>query len=557
MYIEYALRTVEEDRVKFSRLILLLEDVVQDQVNRVAKAYPEVNRELLVQMAADVDPTERKTHLMWIAKQMARGILKMPEDAPKTREALGEFEAAKANRVLTGPSGDIQRYPTFAALISKLHDISGDRQRAEKAVAQVHAGTKVVYDKPPWRVIEITTPEACVRLSKGAGWCVQHGEAAAAYLQDGPLYLIQRQGHRYALAHESSGSLKGVSDEPLVVDAGEANTLYEILRAAGLRKFEHEDLGSLRELAEASKTKEYQDFQLALSRYSHEPWTVLKVTEPSEVKLMTVGTAWPWRDLEWYSKEAAPLFVILRHGRRYAWANESYGKLRGLNGQELEADGKEREYDKRYGALRELYDALRTAGVEVFTKDLANLRSRAQIAIPKGRKLLMIKIVIDHLSSAIINMADSMEDGRMITAGQHELVPDETSREYADILNSDHDERGAWEKMYKLHDKLAAGIDHVLSSISGSRRLKSEVLRLAWLGMGNVLGQASEGKDSPKLPQVPRDVPEAIQSHMADRWGPYREKYTEGLTDAEERKALGVYEEMAAAMNRALIGFDA
>lgn len=68
-----------------------------------------------------------------------------------------------------------------------------------------------------WQVIEITDPETCVRLTEGSGWCVKEHEFAERYLEDGPLYLIIRNGKRFALLHFETDSYMDPYDDPLLM----------------------------------------------------------------------------------------------------------------------------------------------------------------------------------------------------------------------------------------------------------------------------------------------------------------------------------------------------
>jgi hypothetical protein len=69
-----------------------------------------------------------------------------------------------------------------------------------------------------WQVIEITDPETCVRLTDGSGWCVQEYDYARDYLNHGPLYLVLRNGKRFALIHFESDSYMDPYDNPLTLD---------------------------------------------------------------------------------------------------------------------------------------------------------------------------------------------------------------------------------------------------------------------------------------------------------------------------------------------------
>jgi hypothetical protein len=75
--------------------------------------------------------------------------------------------------------------------------------------------TEVASGETGLRVIEITDPDTCVKLSKDSGWCVQKHEFAKQYLEKGPLYLIVKDGKRFALISFATSSFMDVYDNPL------------------------------------------------------------------------------------------------------------------------------------------------------------------------------------------------------------------------------------------------------------------------------------------------------------------------------------------------------
>jgi hypothetical protein len=75
--------------------------------------------------------------------------------------------------------------------------------------------TEVASGEKGLRVIEITDPDICVKLTKDSGWCVQREPHAKKYLNKGPLYLIVKDGKRFALISFATSSFMDVYDNPL------------------------------------------------------------------------------------------------------------------------------------------------------------------------------------------------------------------------------------------------------------------------------------------------------------------------------------------------------
>jgi hypothetical protein len=92
--------------------------------------------------------------------------------------------------------------------------------------------TEVASGEKGLRVIEITDPDTCVKLTKDSGWCVQKHEFAEEYLEKGPLYLIVKDGKRFALISFATSSFMDVYDNPL-----KAETIRYIFNNSDLGKY--------------------------------------------------------------------------------------------------------------------------------------------------------------------------------------------------------------------------------------------------------------------------------------------------------------------------------
>ena len=82
------------------------------------------------------------------------------------------------------------------------------------------------------KVIKITDKNTCINLTKESGWCVQNDREATLYLDQGPLYLILKDGKRFALIHFKTSSFMDVQDNPL-----ELKTIKYIFDNSDLKKY--------------------------------------------------------------------------------------------------------------------------------------------------------------------------------------------------------------------------------------------------------------------------------------------------------------------------------
>jgi hypothetical protein len=63
-----------------------------------------------------------------------------------------------------------------------------------------------------YRVVQITDAMTAMKESEGTNWDLQNKQYANFYLQHGPLYLIYKNGEKYAMAHPDTGMMTDIRD---------------------------------------------------------------------------------------------------------------------------------------------------------------------------------------------------------------------------------------------------------------------------------------------------------------------------------------------------------
>jgi hypothetical protein len=66
-----------------------------------------------------------------------------------------------------------------------------------------------------YKIYEITDVQLCIKIGQGTSWCIQGEEWATKYLDKGPLYLIIRNNHRFALLSFEYGQFMDIKDNSL------------------------------------------------------------------------------------------------------------------------------------------------------------------------------------------------------------------------------------------------------------------------------------------------------------------------------------------------------
>jgi hypothetical protein len=78
--------------------------------------------------------------------------------------------------------------------------------------------SKPVAQGKEYKIYKVTDIDTCVKIGKGTSWCIQGEDYARQYLEDGPLYLVTKNNHRFALLSFESFQFKDVNDVELKTD---------------------------------------------------------------------------------------------------------------------------------------------------------------------------------------------------------------------------------------------------------------------------------------------------------------------------------------------------
>jgi hypothetical protein len=191
-----------------------------------------------------VDPTgDRGSYLEWVVSRVNRGNIRWPEDKARVSRALKEYNSLKKQpRYLKqyNVSPDINHY--------SLHDlekinrsIHGDPDLVPEPGEKIFPETKwfatinegrdkILMVGGPGTDLKQSIQSACA-LGAGTEWCTggEEGEDSARhYLEQGPLFIIYRDGKPYA--QTDSDQLMDVDDNPISIEDDEAlwNGLAEV-----------------------------------------------------------------------------------------------------------------------------------------------------------------------------------------------------------------------------------------------------------------------------------------------------------------------------------------
>jgi hypothetical protein len=170
----------------------------------------------------EADPTPGGTYSNWITKMMLSGSLIFPEDVSKVQGKLKGFQLNQHK--LPKEKRDIANYKTYGDLVKTLEQHAGTRGKLEAKRLAIEEGQEILFEKSlqghTYTVIEVTTIEASAKMARHTEWCVKDPTYSERYLDEGPLFFIDRDGARYVLAHYDGGEymIMDVYDEPISGD---------------------------------------------------------------------------------------------------------------------------------------------------------------------------------------------------------------------------------------------------------------------------------------------------------------------------------------------------
>jgi hypothetical protein len=180
-----------------------------------------------IELCIAADPSPNQTdYTAWIAKQLAKGQIRLPEDTEKMKEQLGMFQKFKKSPAFTF-NKDIQQYDTVK-LFETLEQATaaGMGSKKEEKREKVRQGAEIVVKNGDVTIYKVTEPAAAIELGGGTNWCTAApgNSMASHYLKDGPLYIFFDAGSAVAQLHPESNQFMNRADVCILESVtGESN----------------------------------------------------------------------------------------------------------------------------------------------------------------------------------------------------------------------------------------------------------------------------------------------------------------------------------------------
>lgn len=176
----------------------------------------------MFELVLTCDPTRTGRYAAWLARWRRRmwsiaGLRTMAsiENLDALRLALKQFDSIRPN--LLPANRDINLYANVEELLEAQTFLKSQDVRAARASerATAHAGSTILFDKDPWRLVRLNTAEAARWWGRGTRWCTSSRgpQAFDAYSSQGALLVLLTPQGRYQLATRT-GEFMNAVDRP-------------------------------------------------------------------------------------------------------------------------------------------------------------------------------------------------------------------------------------------------------------------------------------------------------------------------------------------------------
>jgi hypothetical protein len=160
----------------------------------------------IIELAFDADPTDNGNYTPWVVTQVLSENIQLPEDTEDIAKLLMVYNRIKPFLPAQEDGINLKNINEYLSpkrlkeIVEKYADLRAKRGGAKEDAIK---GQRIVLEQGPYTVIEALTPHAAAKLTRegDANWCVSNIETAREYLDDGPLYFIDKNGQRFVLAH--------------------------------------------------------------------------------------------------------------------------------------------------------------------------------------------------------------------------------------------------------------------------------------------------------------------------------------------------------------------
>ena len=152
----------------------------------------------IIEILANVDPTQTGDYMEWLAREASRTHLPQRSQLPAITEMLNEYIKAKRNPEWTGEKNILNlSYDQFDILMqtvsredySKKQKVRDIEENAKKYISE---GVKYLGKAAGCYIYQPITAVASAAMSEGTHWCTKSEETSRSYLSNGAIYVATK-----------------------------------------------------------------------------------------------------------------------------------------------------------------------------------------------------------------------------------------------------------------------------------------------------------------------------------------------------------------------------
>jgi hypothetical protein len=167
-----------------------------------------LNNEIIKKL--NLQPSEEKSLLVWLLQQIY--------DDHIHREQLNEDkQIIKDNLELYFKNKKEIHKDIYNSNYSQLKQFIVPYREAGQESKHQEFLSKPIAQGKEYKIYKVTDIDTCVKIGQNTSWCIQGKETAEHYLSKGPLYLVTKNDHRFALLSFESAQFMDVNDNELNV----------------------------------------------------------------------------------------------------------------------------------------------------------------------------------------------------------------------------------------------------------------------------------------------------------------------------------------------------
>ena len=189
--------------------LLITEDInfinedIEQQIPFLVKDLQKIglNDESASKLISDLKQDFDDEYIPHIVRWIVNDSVIWPEDGDKVKQLFIEYEQVRSQNPIA--LKNLGKYYKFQDLVLDVDRIIRPEDlKKQTRVQKINLpGVTLAVDHGQYSIFKVTDVSSAVKLASGTKWCVSNPRRAQHYLSQAPLYIILKDGKKYALMH--------------------------------------------------------------------------------------------------------------------------------------------------------------------------------------------------------------------------------------------------------------------------------------------------------------------------------------------------------------------